>query len=66
MGESRVTAQLYPVRSIVPPIRSAADVGYGVGTWLAVLLESGCEDVVSSPAPSRIDPASTRIFHIAR
>jgi SAM-dependent methyltransferase len=35
------------VKSIMPtPIRSAADVGCGVGTWLAVLAEEGCEDVV--------------------
>jgi len=28
------------------PIRSAVDVGCGVGTWLAVLLEDGCHDVL--------------------
>jgi SAM-dependent methyltransferase len=32
---------------IVPgPIRSAVDVGCGIGTWLAALLEYGCEDVI--------------------
>ena len=35
------------IRLIVPgPIRSAVDVGCGVGTWLADLLEHGCDDVV--------------------
>jgi hypothetical protein len=35
------------VQSIMPiPIRSAADVGCGAGTWLAVLLENDCEDIV--------------------
>ena len=35
------------IQSIVPgPIRSAADIGCGVGTWLAVLLEQGCDDIV--------------------
>jgi hypothetical protein len=38
---------LSTIRVIVPgPIRSAVDVGCGVGTWLAALLEDGCEDVV--------------------
>jgi SAM-dependent methyltransferase len=35
------------VQSILPgPIRSAADVGCGVGTWLATLNERGCADIV--------------------
>ena len=34
------------VREVLPPIRSAVDLGCGVGTWLSVLAEDGVEDIL--------------------
>ncbi len=36
------------VLDALPPVRSAVDVGCGVGTWLSVLTERGVEDVVGA------------------
>ncbi len=36
------------VLSVLPPVRSALDLGCGVGTWLSVLRERGVEDVVGA------------------
>jgi hypothetical protein len=38
-------AVLALVRQVLPPIKSAVDVGCGVGTWLSVLSETGVDSV---------------------
>jgi hypothetical protein len=39
------------VREIIPPIRSAVDLGCGVGTWLSVLEQDGVQDVHGVDGP---------------
>jgi len=39
------------VLDVLPPVRSAIDVGCGVGTWLAVLREEGVEEVCGVDGP---------------
>ncbi len=50
------------VWDLIGPIRSAVDVGCGVGTWLAVLKNYGASDVVGVDG-RWVDPALLRIPH---